>query len=210
MHTTSRWLKPLVFVACLLPALTVLFRALSGTLGVNPVESLHHAFGDWTLRFLMLTLLITPLRLIPGWNWLTKLRRMTGLYAFFYATLHVSVYLMFDQQFDWPEIRADITKRPFITLGVTAYVLMIPLVITSNKAMMNRMGSYWKKLHLLIYVVTTLGILHFFALAKVVTYEHWIYAGIFALLVLLRIMLDGKKVPRDKSSPNGNNHDDWS
>jgi sulfoxide reductase heme-binding subunit YedZ len=194
MHSTSHWLKPLVFMACLLPGLGVLHRTLAGTLGVNPVESLHHTFGDWTLRFLILTLLITPLRLIPGWNGLTRLRRMLGLYAFFYASLHVGVYLVLDQQFDWPEIWADITKRPFITLGISAYLLMIPLALTSTVASMQRMGIYWQRLHQLIYLVTALGILHFFLLVKVDVREPWFYAVIFALLLILRIALAGRKV----------------
>src|SRR5512143_532525 len=126
MRDPSHWFRPLLFVISLLPLMSVIYRGLFGSLGVNPVETLHHTFGDWTLRFLLFTLLITPLRLIPGWSWLSKMRRMMGLYAFFYATLHLIVYLAIDQQFDWSAIEDDITHHPYITLGMSAYILLIP------------------------------------------------------------------------------------
>jgi len=194
MRDPARWLKPLFFTVSLLPLLVLLFRALFSDLGVNPVETLHHTLGDWTLRFLIITLLITPLRLIPGWNWLSKMRRMMGLYAFFYATLHLIVYLAIDQQFDWSAIDDDITHHPYITLGMSAYVLLIPLAITSNHTMINRLGNYWKKLHRMIYLITALGILHFYLLVKADTREPLFYAGLFCVLLILRLLLAGRKV----------------
>lgn len=193
MRDPSHWFKPLLFITSLLPLLAMIYRALFGSLGVNPVESLHHAFGDWTLRFLIITLLITPLRLIPGLNWLSKLRRMLGLYAFFYATLHLIVYLVIDQQLDWSAIGADIIKRPYITFGMSAYLLLLPLAITSNHALMTQLGSYWKRLHALIYLVATLGIMHFYLLVKADTREPLFYAVVFAVLVILRVLLAGRK-----------------
>lgn len=207
MRAPLHWLKPLVFIACLLPALWVSLHALSGTLGVNPVESLHHAFGDWTLRFLLLTLLITPLRLVSGFHWVTHLRRMLGLYAFFYATLHLGVYLMLDQQFDWRDIWSDITRRPYIMLGISAYLLMLPLVITSNRAMKTWLGNYWKRLHQLIYLITLLGILHFYLLVKADTREPALYLLFFAVLITLRIVFSGRRA--QKHAPYKETHHHW-
>lgn len=208
MHTSLRWLKLLVFIACLLPALWVSFHALSGTLGVNPIESLHHTFGDWTLRFLLLTLMITPMRLIPGFHWVTNLRRMLGIYAFFYASLHLNVYLMLDQQFDWTEIWGDITKRPYIMLGISAYLLMLPLVVTSNRAMRTWLGSYWKRLHQLIYLITMLGILHFYSLVKADTAEPTLYLVFFIVLIILRIVFSGKRT-KSHAQYKETHHHNW-
>jgi len=196
MRDPSHWFKPLIFIASLLPMLVMIYRALLGTLGVNPVETLHQTFGEWALRFLIFTLLITPLRLIPGWSWLSKVRRMVGLYAFFYATLHLAVYLILDQQFDWYAIWSDFHKRPAMTLGMIAYLLLLLLAATSNQVMMRWLGSYWKRLHSLIYLITALGILHFHLLAKAVIREPTILAAIFSVLVFLRILLAGKKATR--------------
>lgn len=206
MRSSPHWLKPLLFVICLLPALGVGYRALAGSLGINPVESLHHTFGDWTLRFLIVTLLITPLRLIPGMSWLSRLRRMVGLYAFFYASLHVAVYIMLDQQFDWPEIRDDIAKRPYITFGLSAYLLMVPLAVTSNATMKRWLGNNWKRLHQFIYLITTLGILHFFLLVKADSREPWFYLAIFAVLLVLRVVLAGRKVANHRERLAENQH----
>lgn len=209
MRTSLRWLKALVFIACLVPAVWIIFNAIAGTLGVNPIESLHHTFGDWTLRFLILTLMITPMRLLPGFHWVTNLRRMLGLYAFFYASLHLSVYVMLDQQFDWMEIWADITKRPYIMLGISAYLLMLPLVITSNRATKTWLGSYWKRLHQLIYLITLLGIFHFYSLVKADTTEPTLYLVVFIILIILRIAFSGIRIQKPAEYKETHHHN-WS
>ncbi len=196
MRDPSHWFKPLIFVISLLPLLSMIYRGLFGTLGVHPVETLHHTFGDWTLRFLLFTLFITPLRLIPGWGWLLKLRRLLGLYAFFYATLHLVVYIVIDQHLDWSEIWSDIIKRPYITLGMSAYLFLLLLALTSSHDMAHRLGAYWTRLHSLIYPITLLGILHFYLLVKADVREPLIYGAIFAVLMILRIVLAGKKATR--------------
>jgi methionine sulfoxide reductase heme-binding subunit len=159
--------KPLVFLAALAPAALLAQGALQGTLGANPLEAITHRTGDWTLRFLLLTLAITPLRTATRWNWLVRFRRMLGLFAFFYATLHLLTYLWFDKFFAWREILADIPKRPFITVGVTAFVLLVPLALTSTTGMIRRLGGRrWQALHRLIYVAATCGVVHYWWLVK--------------------------------------------
>jgi len=175
--------KPVLFLACLVPFIALVIGAVNNTLGTNPVETMTHETGEWTLRFLLLTLMITPLRRLSGKIWLIKLRRMLGLYAFFYACLHFITYIWFDQYFDWMEVIRDIPKRPFITVGFTAFVLLIPLAVTSNNKMMRRLKKNWVKLHKLVYVIAVLGILHFLWLVKADTLEPLIYASI--LLILL-------------------------
>ncbi|MGD8933502.1 MAG: protein-methionine-sulfoxide reductase heme-binding subunit MsrQ [Gammaproteobacteria bacterium] len=167
----------------LVPFIALVIGAVNNTLGTNPVETMTHETGEWTLRFLLITLMITPLRRLTGNNWLIRLRRMSGLFAFFYACLHFLTYIWFDQYFDWMEIAMDIPKRPFITVGFTAFVLLIPLAATSTNSMMRRLKKNWSRLHKLIYVVAVLGVLHFLWAVKADTLEPMIYAVI--LLVLL-------------------------
>lgn len=176
-------IKPMVFMVCLLPFGMLAYGAVMNDLGVNPVETLTFETGQWTLRFLLITLAVTPLRKITGQTWLIKLRRMLGLFAFFYVCLHFTTYIWFDQYFDWDAIVKDIPKRPFITVGFAAFLLLIPLTITSTNKMMKRLKRNWTKLHSLIYVIVVLGVLHFLWLVKADTREPLIYAGI--LLVLL-------------------------
>lgn len=196
MRSPIRRFKPLLFILSLLPLLSLLYRTSFGGLGVNPVETLLHALGIWSLRFLFFTLLITPLRLIPGWSWLTGLRRMMGFFAFFYATLHLAVYVIIDQQLDGAAILEDIIMRPFITLGLGAYLLMLPLVVTSNHFHMSRLGTFWKRLHSLIYLITALVILHFYLVIKTDFKQPLFYATILSMLVILRIVFAGKKATR--------------
>ena len=176
-------IKPVLFVVCLLPFIALAMGAVNDTLGTNPVETMTHETGEWTLRFLLLTLLITPLRRLSGNSWLIRLRRMFGLYAFFYACLHFLTYIWFDHYFDWMEIVKDIPKRPFITVGFIAFVLLVPLAFTSTNAMMRRLKKNWTRLHKLVYVIAVLGILHFLWLVKADILEPMVYALI--LLVLL-------------------------
>jgi sulfoxide reductase heme-binding subunit YedZ len=176
-------IKPILFIVSLVPFIALVIGAVNNTLGTNPVETMTHETGEWTLRFLLITLMITPLRRLTGNNWLIRLRRMSGLFAFFYACLHFLTYIWFDQYFDWMEIAMDIPKRPFITVGFTAFVLLIPLAATSTNSMMRRLKKNWSRLHKLIYVVAVLGVLHFLWAVKADTLEPMIYAVI--LLVLL-------------------------
>ena len=186
-------IKPVLFIVCLVPFFTLVIGALNNTLGTNPVETMTHETGDWTLRFLLATLAITPLRRLSGKNWLIRLRRMLGLYAFFYACLHFMTYIWFDQYFDWMEIIRDIPKRPFITVGFTAFVLLIPLAVTSNNRMMRRLKKNWVKLHKLVYVIAVLGVLHFLWLVKADTLEPLIYASILLILLGYRAYYQRKK-----------------
>lgn len=183
-------LKAAVFVAALIP----LAKLVAGIfyfpewLGANPAEFITRSTGDWTLRFLLITLAVTPLRRLTGWNWLLRLRRMLGLYAFFYGILHVLSYAGFDQVFDFSEILADIAKRPFITVGFAALVLMVPLAMTSTNAMVRRLGARrWQALHRLIYLIAPLGVLHFWWMVKGDIMEPAIYAAILAALLGYRV-----------------------
>jgi sulfoxide reductase heme-binding subunit YedZ len=154
-------LKAALFVSALLPLLTYVWLATQDRLGANPIESLIRSSGDWTLYFLVLTLAITPLRRLSGQHWLQALRRMLGLFAFFYSCLHFTTFVWFDHFFDLAEIMRDVWKRPFITVGFTALLLLIPLAVTSTNAMQRRLGRRWSQLHRLVYGVVILGLLHF-------------------------------------------------
>src|ERR1700757_2662723 len=159
-------LKPIVFLVCLIPFAQLAYKAYRGDLGVNPIEFITHFTGDWVLIFLLATLSITPLRKISGWNDLIRFRRMLGLFAFFYALLHFSTYIVLDHFFDFQRIAKDILKRPYVTVGFTAFVLMIPLVITSTAGMIRRLGKRWQQLHRLIYVAALAGMIHFYLLGQ--------------------------------------------
>ncbi|MFZ1326501.1 MAG: protein-methionine-sulfoxide reductase heme-binding subunit MsrQ, partial [Candidatus Contendobacter sp.] len=145
------WGKLVVFCASLLPLAWLCWLAWQDRLGTNPVETLSHYTGDWSLRFLLLTLTVTPLRRLTGWHGLIRFRRMLGLFAFFYVCLHFSIYLVFDQFFDWAGIVEDVAKRPYITVGFAGWLLLIPLAATSTSGMIKRLGRYWQRLHRLVY-----------------------------------------------------------
>jgi len=157
----ARQLKRALFVSALLPLLINVWLAAQDRLGANPIESLTRSSGDWTLYFLTLTLAITPLRRLSGQHWLQALRRMLGLFAFFYACLHFTTFIWFDHFFDLAEIGRDVWKRPFITIGFAALLLLIPLAVTSTDAMQRRLGRRWSQLHRLVYGVALLALLHF-------------------------------------------------
>lgn len=150
-----------LFILGLLPLLRVVLMVFQDRLGANPIETITRASGDWTLYLLCLTLAITPLRHLTGQHWLIRLRRMLGLFAFFYACLHFMTFLWFDHFFDLAEMWKDVVKRPFITVGFTAFVLLIPLAATSTQAMQQRLGRRWAQLHRLVYLIAPLAILHF-------------------------------------------------
>lgn len=180
-------LKPVVFMLCLLPLVMLVLDALADNLGANPIEAVTRATGEWTLRLLFATLAVTPVRELFGWGWLMRLRRMLGLFAFFYASLHLMTYLWFDKFFMWGEIAHDIVKRPFIFAGMAAFVLLVPLAATSTNAMMHRLGRRWKRLHRVVYVIGILGVLHYLWLVKADIRDPLIYGAILATLLGYRI-----------------------
>ena len=148
----QRIVKPLVFVLCLIPLVWLVWRGLSDGLGANPIEAINRFLGDWAMRFLLVTLAVTSLFRLFGWSVLMRFRRMVGLFAFTFAALHLSSYVVLDQFFNWSEIWADIVKRNFITVGMIAFLLLLPLAVTSTNAMVRRLGGkWWQRLHRLIY-----------------------------------------------------------
>jgi sulfoxide reductase heme-binding subunit YedZ len=181
-------LKPLVFALCLVPLALLAWAALAGELGANPIEKVTRTLGDWALRFLVIALAVTPLRRLSGWSALARLRRMLGLYAFFYAVLHLSSYVVLDQFFAWPDIVKDIIKRPYITVGMTAFLLLVPLAVTSTDRMVKRLGGRnWRRLHRIVYVAGPLGALHYVMLVKADLREPLLYATILAVLLGYRL-----------------------
>ncbi|MBN9427770.1 MAG: protein-methionine-sulfoxide reductase heme-binding subunit MsrQ [Burkholderiales bacterium] len=176
------------FIAALLPLARLVWLGFTDGLSANPIEFVTRSTGTWTLVMLCLTLAVTPLRRLLGWSWLLRLRRMLGLYAFFYGCLHFTTYIWLDQWFDVPAMAADIVKRPFITAGFTAFVLMLPLALTSTKAAMRRLGRRWQRLHRLVYAVACLGVLHYWwhKAGKNDLAEPLIYAAVVAVLLGLR------------------------
>ncbi len=186
----ARRLKPAVFLTCLVPVAWLAYRAFTGDLGANPIETLSRYTGDWTLRFLLIALAVTPARHLSGWAGVMRLRRMLGLFAFFYACLHFLTYLVLDQFFHWPSIVEDIGERPYITVGFTAFVLLIPLAATSTNTMVRRLGGRrWQALHRAVYAIGVLGVLHFLWLVKADNREPLIYAFFLALLLGYRLYL---------------------
>lgn len=182
--------KPLVFLASLLPFAWLLYGAIANTLGANPAEALIRSLGDWTLRFLCLTLAITPLRQWTGWHALARLRRMLGLFTFFYVSLHLLAYGWLDMGFDVAEIAKDIAKRPFILVGFAAFMLLLPLAATSFNAAIRALGAArWQALHRVVYAIAGLAILHFFWMraAKHNFAEVALYAAILAVLLGARL-----------------------
>jgi sulfoxide reductase heme-binding subunit YedZ len=191
-----RWIKAGIFVAALLPLARLVAGAVLDKLGANPVEFITHSTGTWTLVFLCLTLCITPLRKLSGWNWLLRLRRMLGLFAFFYVLLHFTTYIWLDVFFDLHAVAKDILKRPFITVGFTAFVLMIPLALTSTNAMVRRLGAKrWLQLHRLVYCIAILGVVHYWWLVKRDITQPAIYALVVALLLGYRLVTRTRATP---------------
>jgi methionine sulfoxide reductase heme-binding subunit len=184
----SKWTKVFVFLLCLVPLGILVFRALTANLGANPVEFIQHATGDWTLRFLVITLCITPLRKLLKLPDLIRFRRMLGLFAFFYACLHFLTYLGPDQSFDLAAIWKDVYKRPFITVGFAAFVLLIPLALTSTAGWIRRLGGRrWQMLHRLIYISAICGVIHYYWLVKSAVLRPLTYGAIVAALLLWRV-----------------------
>lgn len=180
-----------LFLLALSPFVRLFVLGGTGGLGANPVEFVLRSLGTWTLVLLLATLAITPLRWLTGWAWLLRLRRMLGLYAFFYGTMHVTAYVWIDHFFDWSAIAADIVKRPYLTFGFAAYVLMVPLAATSTNAMVRRLGGHnWQRLHRAVYVIAVLGVVHYWyhKLGKNDLAQPALYAVLLAGLLGVRLL----------------------
>jgi sulfoxide reductase heme-binding subunit YedZ len=204
------WLKAALFCLSLAPFVGLLldiFSVAGFRLGANPVEELIHRCGIWGLNFLLITLAITPLKHLTGWNWLLRLRRMFGLFAFFYISMHFLVYAGLDQRFGLAAIVEDVIKRPYITLGMTGLLMLIPLAVTSTNGMMRRLGRRWKTLHKLVYVIAILGVWHFYWQVKLDITEPLIYIGMLSVLLGFRLVLVWKKSTRRAGRRDSNNVD---
>jgi sulfoxide reductase heme-binding subunit YedZ len=197
-YVARRYVKPLLFLLCLAPAAWLaagilalqageVTGAAAQALGANPVEKVQDTLGIWGLRLLLVTLAVTPLRVIGGWPRLQLFRRMLGLFAFFYVSLHFLWYLFVDQAFDWRQLAADVVKRPYITAGFTAFLLLVPLAATSTRRAMRRLGRRWQKLHRLAYVAAILGCVHYWWQVKADVREPLAYAAVLALLLGWRL-----------------------
>jgi sulfoxide reductase heme-binding subunit YedZ len=194
--------KGVLFIVCLIPAGVLVYNGIMDNLGAEPIKEITHFTGDWTLYLLLTTLAITPLRKLAAWNELVRYRRLLGLFAFFYACLHFLTYFVLDQFFDWDEILRDIVKRPYITVGFSAFILLIPLALTSTNNMMKRLGKHWKRLHSLIYITGTLGILHFLWLVKADVRKPLLLGAVLVTLLVLRLPYVKLKIRRAASLKN--------
>ena len=185
---TSKWIKVVVFLLCLMPLASLGWRALHNDLSANPIEVITHATGEWTLRFLLITLAITPLRKILRLPDLIRFRRMLGLFAFFYACLHFTTYICLDKFFDLAEMWKDVAKRRYITVGFAAFLLLIPLAITSTTGWIRRLGGRrWQQLHRFIYISAICGVIHYYWLVKSAVLRPLTYGAILAVLLLWRL-----------------------
>jgi sulfoxide reductase heme-binding subunit YedZ len=185
----SRWSKAFVFLLCLVPVALLAWRAYREDLGANPIEFVTHATGDWTLRFLVITLCITPVRKLLKLPDLIRFRRMLGLFAFFYGCLHLMTYVWFDKFFEWAEMGKDIMKRPFITAGMTAFALLVPLALTSTAGWIRRLGGRrWQMLHRLVYLSAAAGVVHYYWLVKSDIRKPVMYGAMVATLLAIRLV----------------------
>lgn len=183
-----RALKPVVFAASLAPLAWLVWQAFFGYLGVNPIETVNRFLGDWALRFLLIALAVTPLRQVTGWAAIARLRRMLGLFAFFYVCLHLASYIGLDLFFDWQALWKDVVKRRYITFGMAAFVLLLPLAATSTNAMIRRLGGRrWRALHKLVFPIAVLAVVHFFMMVKADIREPMLYAAVLAVLLGYRV-----------------------
>lgn len=183
----TRWIRVALFVIGLVPFAQLIYNALTDNLGANPIDAITRHTGSWALILLLVTLSVTPLRKIFSWNGLVKYRRMLGLFAFFYAALHFTTFLVLDHFFDFNAILKDIMKRPYVTAGFTGFVLMIPLVITSTAGMIRRLGKRWQQLHRLIYITAAAGVIHFYWLVKADIRRPVQYGFVLILLLGYRV-----------------------
>lgn len=197
------WSKTPLLLFLLAPLGWLLYAAIHGSLSADPIKELTHQTGLWALRILLLTLAVTPLRLVTRRNWLIRYRRLLGLTAFFYVCIHFSIYVFLDLGLYWSDLLADIAKRPYITVGFSAFLLLIPLALTSTRAMKRRLGRRWVKLHRLIYLIGPLAVLHFLWQVKADTREPLIYGAILLVLLMIRIPALKRKLSRRGSRVTG-------
>ena len=182
-----RFAKTLVFGLCLAPTVVLVWDSVTGGLSVNPIEDITHRTGDWALRFLLLTLAVSPFRWLSGWNGAIRYRRMFGLFTFWYASLHFSTYIVFDHFFDIQSITDDVIERKYVTAGFIAFILLLPLAVTSTQGWIRRLGKRWLVLHRLVYVAAVAGVVHFLWLVKLETSEPLIYAAVLSGLFMARV-----------------------
>jgi len=194
------YLKPAAFTVCLIPLGQLAYRYYSDDLTANPIEYITRFTGSWSLIILLASLTVTPLRRLTGWNEVIKLRRMLGLFAFGYAALHFSTYMVLDLFFDFAAIAKDILKRPYITVGFSAFVLMIPLAVTSTTGMIRRLGKRWQQLHYLVYGIAILGVLHFYWLVKADIRRPVQYGAVLTVLLGSRLAFKLAPVLKQKLS----------
>jgi sulfoxide reductase heme-binding subunit YedZ len=181
-------LKSGVFIACLAPLALLAWNAVTDNLGANPIDEITDQTGIWTLRWLLITLAVTPTRRLTGWNRLIQVRRMLGLFAFFYGSLHFVTYIWLDQFFAVEDILADVVDRPFITVGFSSFVLLLPLAVTSTTSMIKRLGGkWWQRLHRLVYVIAIGGVVHYLWLVKADIRQPLIYGSLLAALLAYRL-----------------------
>lgn len=199
---TSKWAKAVVFVLCLMPLASLVWRGLHNDLTANPVQFITNTTGDWTLRLLLVTLVVTPLRKIVGLPELIRFRRMIGLFAFFYGCLHLITYMWLDKFFDLAEMWKDVSKRPYITIGSLAFILMIPLAVTSTAGWIRRMGGRrWQLLHRAIYISAIAGVIHYYWLVKAAVIRPLTYGAIVAVLLLWRLADQFRRRPGALANP---------
>jgi len=198
----NRALQAFAISGGVLPAASLVVSALTDGLGANPVEQVTHVTGDWALRFLLLSLAVTPLRRLFGWNWVVPLRRTLGLTAFGYACLHYLIFLGLEHFFDWQLIVEDVLKRRFVWAGFSAFLCLVPLAVTSTRAMIRRLGRHWVSLHRLVYLAAVLGVTHFLWLVKSDLREPLVYAAILTLLLGLRLWFRLARSRTRKPAPN--------
>lgn len=193
--TKQHWvaIKTVVFILCLTPFLSLLIDGVNDQLGANPIETLHFSLGDWALRLLCIDLAITPIKIIIRQSWPIRFRRMLGLFAFFYASLHLLVYLILDLSLSWTALVDEVPKSPYILAGLATYLLLLPLAATSTKAMQKRLGRHWLTLHHLVYVAAISGLVHYFWLVKKDYSQPYLYALVVTLLFAVRILDDYRK-----------------
>ena len=197
-------IKAGLFAAALAPFTALVFSGFTGRLGANPVEAITHTTGEWTLRLLLATLAITPLRHLTGWVWLTRLRRMVGLFAFFYLALHFSTYAVLDASLDLAYVVEDVADRLYITVGFAAFVMLVPLAATSTNAMVRRLGPLrWRRLHRLVYAAGICGVLHYLWLVKADLRAPLVYAAILAILLAARLPVAVKWMQARRSKSTG-------
>ena len=181
------YFKPSVFILSTIPFLLITYKTLFNKLGPEPVKEITHFTGEWTLVFICLTLSMSPLKRFTNFTFWVKIRRILGLFVFFYATLHLLTYIVIDYRFDWQQITDDVVKKKYIFIGFAAWILLIPLAITSSQKMMFLLKQNWKKLHRLIYIIAILGSLHFIWLSKTIYFKPLIYFVLITVLLVLRI-----------------------